>query len=189
MIRSPGPWSLGPRLHEKMICAVFDANGGLVVNLGDGGKGLVEQTGNAFAIAAVMDLLKAAQEAQEVLAVVAVTGRCAEGGEQRGNLEHAEVALEKLEAAIKKATTETEIPGIEPRKNPEAEFIVALVCEDGKIQNEGGALAVFADSQKRRCAGMPAFAQAGELLETIRHSGSGDCRCKDHKIIQYVPNQ
>lgn len=188
MIRSPGPWQVGPRVHEKMHYAVFDANGSLVVNLGDGWKGIAEQRGNAFAIGAVMDLLKAAQEAQEVLSIVAVTGRCAQGGEQRGNLEHAEVALGKLEAAIKKATTETPVVGVEKGKQKEPELIVAVVCEDGTIHADGGGHAVFPYSEGKRSEFGSAFQLAEEHRESIRCSGSSFCKCDDHRIVQYVPN-
>lgn len=174
MIRSPGPWSLGPRVHANMHFSVFDANGSLVVNLGDGGKGIVEQRGNGYAIAAVMDLLKAAEKAEEALARLNTTdGPCL-------------AALGSLREAIKKATEERPVPGVEPRKGKEPDLIVAIVCKDGRIYGDGGGPAVFTGSYRD---GMDAMTMAMEHREGIRSSGNDEfCKCDDHRIIQYVPN-
>lgn len=56
---TPGPWTIVPRLHAEMFCAVMGADGQLVVNLGDGGNGIEAQNANAHLISAAPDLLTA----------------------------------------------------------------------------------------------------------------------------------
>jgi len=56
---TPGPWEIKPRVHAEMFAAIMGADGHLVVNLGDGGNGIEQQTANGHLIAAAPDLLAA----------------------------------------------------------------------------------------------------------------------------------
>jgi hypothetical protein len=62
MNHSEGPWELRARVHADMFFAVFDQEGRLVVNLGDGGLGIVKQTGNGYMIAASPEMYEYIKE-------------------------------------------------------------------------------------------------------------------------------
>jgi len=51
--------------------------------------------------------------------------------------------------------------------------IFAIICENGRLFPDDG---VFSED----------FSQVAEVLEEIRSSG-WECKCKDHRIVPYVP--
>ena len=74
---TPGPWYVGPRLHESMVSAVYHAPFGLIVNMGDGGLGKASHDANAALIAhARADVPALASAVVRLLAVVEALPRC-----------------------------------------------------------------------------------------------------------------
>lgn len=59
---TPGPWTVGPRLHEEMFLSVMGADGHLIVNMGDGGNGIARQTANGRLISAAPEMYETLKE-------------------------------------------------------------------------------------------------------------------------------